>query len=88
MVVQNNGFFSSESDALLTRIMKTVEVLRTMSNQGSSPFTKQALEVVKPVEDAVNNLRASQQSARSFKDRLPIKTPETSESSDQVKLAP
>ena len=88
MVARNSScFFSPDTDetlsGILMRFQKTADLLRTMSNQGSSPDNKKAAESLKPVEEAVSRLQASQHSFHSFKGRLPFDTNKSS-TSDEV----
>lgn len=83
----SSGFFSPDTDetldGILMRFQKTAELLRTMSNQGSSADNKKAAESIKPVEEAVSSLRASQNSFHSFKARIVVE-PNKSSTSDEV----
>lgn len=90
MVARNSsGFFSPDTDetldGILRRFQKTADLLHAMSNQGSSPDNKKAAESIKPVEEAVSSLRASQNSFHSFKARLPVESNKSSISEEVTK---
>ena len=58
-------------EAIYTQFDKTVHPLRTMASRGGSPVTQQALEILKPVDDAIASDREKRCSARDLKNLLP-----------------